>query len=120
MGENNSLRSASRAFPTPEETGAAVLPSKGEWSYRVPLLLKNPPPNYFEIESSDYTDSGFSIMGYIHEDDARTMAAAPDLLEACRRTLEMLETIEAKTLVGDEGCLWGAELVRAALAKAGA
>jgi hypothetical protein len=26
-------------------------------------------------------------MGYIHEDDARTMAAAPDLLEACREAL---------------------------------
>ena len=46
------------------------------------------------------------------------LAAAPVLLEACQRTLEMLESIEAKTLVGDEGCLWGVEIVRHAIAKA--
>jgi len=51
--------------------------------------------------------------------NARLISAAPDLVEACQRTLAMLESAEGKALVGDEGCLWGVELLRAALSKAG-
>ena len=40
------------------------------------------------------------------------------MLDACKRTLAMLESVEAKTIVGDEGCLMGVELVRAAIAQA--
>lgn len=44
--------------------------------------------------------------------------AAPDLLDACKRCIALLETVEAKALVGDEGCLWPVEIMRAAIAKA--
>ncbi len=46
------------------------------------------------------------------------IASAPDLLEACERCIELLETVEAKALVGDEGCIWPVEIMRAAIAKA--
>ena len=38
------------------------------------------------------------------------------LYDALERALPLLESIEAKALVGDEGCLWPVEIVRAALA----
>lgn len=61
-----------------------------------------------------------SIIAALQEQIANAclIAAAPDLLEACQRTLEMLESVEAKMLVGDEGCLWGVEIVRHAIQKA--
>jgi hypothetical protein len=46
------------------------------------------------------------------------MMAAPEMYEALTVCLKALEELEAKTLVGDEGCLWPAEIARAALAKA--
>jgi hypothetical protein len=50
--------------------------------------------------------------------NARLMLAAPEMYEALTVCLKALEELEAKTLVGDEGCLWPAEIARAALAKA--
>lgn len=50
--------------------------------------------------------------------NARLIVAAPDLLDACQRCISLLETVEAKALVGDEGCLWPVEIMRAAIAKA--
>jgi hypothetical protein len=50
--------------------------------------------------------------------NARLMMAAPEMYEALTVCLKALEELEAKTLVGDEGCLWPAEIARAALAKA--
>ncbi len=50
--------------------------------------------------------------------DARLIVAAPDLLDACKRCIELLETLEAKALIGDEGCLWPVEIMRAAISKA--
>lgn len=46
------------------------------------------------------------------------IAAAPDLLEALHSLLPFLENVEKDKLVGDEGCIWAVELVRAAIAKA--
>jgi len=46
------------------------------------------------------------------------IAAAPEMYEALNVALTALESIEAKTLAGHEGCIWPAEIVRAALAKA--
>jgi hypothetical protein len=43
---------------------------------------------------------------------------APDLLEALKLSLPILETHEDTQLVGHEGCLWPVELARAAIAKA--
>jgi hypothetical protein len=52
------------------------------------------------------------------EANARLIAAAPDLLEALKLCLPILETHEDTQLVGHEGCLWPVELARAAIAKA--
>jgi hypothetical protein len=58
-----------------------------------------------------------------HEDqerdaNARLIAAAPDLLEALNGVLPYMEAAETEGLVGDEGCHWPVENVRAAIAKA--
>lgn len=45
-------------------------------------------------------------------------APEPDLLDASKRCIGLLETVEAKALVGDEGCLWAVEIMRAAITKA--
>ncbi len=44
--------------------------------------------------------------------------AAEEMYEALKEALSVLESFEAKTLVGHEGSIWPAEIVRAALAKA--
>jgi hypothetical protein len=40
------------------------------------------------------------------------------MLDALQRALPVLESIEAKSLVGDEGCLWPVEVVRAEIDRA--
>ena len=40
------------------------------------------------------------------------------LVDALERCLAFAEDVEVKALVGDEGCLWPAEIARAALAAA--
>lgn len=53
--------------------------------------------------------------GYVLYTDHK--AQIEGLQRALREALVVLESIEAKTLIGHEGCLWPAEIVRAALAK---
>ena len=55
---------------------------------------------------------------YLHPADAHLIAAAPDLYAALETALKTLELAETKVLVGDEGCIWPAEIARAALKKA--
>jgi hypothetical protein len=52
---------------------------------------------------------GFSLSGFIHPDDARLMAAAPDLLEAARDALAELYRVSPSR---------AAPKLRAAIAKA--
>lgn len=47
------------------------------------------------------------------------IAASPELAEALQRVLPYMEAAEKAGLVGDEGCHWPVEFVRAALKKAG-
>lgn len=44
--------------------------------------------------------------------NARLIAKAPDMVDALRQILPMLEEFENDHLVGDEGCLWPVENVR--------
>lgn len=53
-----------------------------------------------------------------YDANARLIAAAPELLEALEGLLSFAEDVEAKALVGDEGCLWPVEIARFAIAKA--
>lgn len=50
--------------------------------------------------------------------NARLIAAAPELLEALKQVIPYMEAREAALLVGDEGCHWPVEIVRAAISKA--
>lgn len=50
--------------------------------------------------------------------NASVIAAAYCMLEALEGALPLLEKIEDAELVGDEGCLWPVEAVRAAIARA--
>ncbi len=50
--------------------------------------------------------------------NARLISAAPEMYEALKGVLPFMEAAEKAGLVGDEGCFWPVESVRAALAKA--
>lgn len=49
---------------------------------------------------------------------AELFAAASTMLVALKGLLPFLEDAETKMLVGDEGCVWAVEEVRAAIARA--
>lgn len=92
--------------------GLSIRPATGALRMQTPMGL-NPLPNYWEIVSGDYPATGFSISGYIHDDDARILTAAKDLLEACI----------AVNKCGNGGAKLSraaSDKVRAAIAKAGA
>jgi len=54
--------------------------------------------------------------GELEEQLEAQAALVPELVEALKAALPILENTEAETLLGDEGCLWPVELVRAAIA----
>lgn len=50
--------------------------------------------------------------------NANLIASAPELYEALAGLISFAEEVEARLLVGDEGCLWPVEAARVALRKA--
>ncbi len=94
-------------------TGADVKPATGQWSFYKQYAWL---PNYYGIETSDYTDSGFNITGYIHEKDARLIAAAPTMLEALHMILACTPHVRGDQIEFDCGDPF--VLARAAIAKA--
>jgi len=70
------------------------------------------------IAADKYTVANVSQGINDREEYARLFSAAPDMLAALQGVLPLLEKIETARLVGDEGCLWPVEFVRAAIAKA--
>ena len=52
------------------------------------------------------------------QDNARLIAAAPELLAALKAMLTFGEKVEEKHLMGDEGCFWPVEQARAAIRAA--
>jgi hypothetical protein len=77
------------------------------------------------IEAADWSDVSIGNKALLRQAIATLRAtptpAAEDagLVEALKAALPVLESIEAKALVGDEGCIWAAEIVRDALSRAG-
>jgi hypothetical protein len=74
--------------------------TSGPWRQFKPL---DDDDDYREIAGGNgFTPNGFSVTGFVSEDDARLLAAAPDLLEACRAMMKGSEyksiTIEGETL----------------------
>ncbi len=62
--------------------GNSVTPSQGEWSLDGDEFSPRGIPNYHTVKSADYPLAGFALTGYIHEDDARVMAAAKEMDKA--------------------------------------
>jgi len=62
--------------------GNSVTPSQGEWSLDGDEFSPRGIPNYHTVKSADYPLAGFSLTGYIHEDDARLMVAAKEMEKA--------------------------------------
>ena len=103
--------------------GLSVRPSTGALRMKTPFGLE-PTPNYWEIVSDDYPTSGFSISGYIHDDDARVLAAARDLVEALKGVMPALrDAADTMTAHGRKASASELEanirIARAALSKAG-
>ena len=70
------------------------------------------------LRQPNHDRPGASIWWYIRiiERVAKAEAQIKEMQWALGEALIVLESIEAKTLIGHEGCLWPAEIVRAALA----
>jgi hypothetical protein len=65
----------------------------GPWIEYAPSIAGEVDPYYREIrsESAGYRGvDGFSIIGFISPSDAKLVAAAPELLEACETLLKFL------------------------------
>jgi hypothetical protein len=68
------------------------------------------PPYWFIDAGKGYAEEGFHIAAFMKESNARLIAAAPELLEACKSAAGLLaEFPEAKTMV---------KALNAAIAKA--
>lgn len=72
----------SREFLCVLEVSGGVTPSQGEWSVEGAEFGPRGVPNYHTIKSVDYPMSGFALTGFIHENDARLMAAAKEMEKA--------------------------------------
>lgn len=74
-------------------------------------------PNIYPIFNKNTSGIDGALV-HISPENARLIAAAPELLDALEGLLVFAEAAETKMLVGDEGCLWPTEIARAAIAKA--
>ena len=73
------------------------------------------PPTCIKCGDEYFLKDGYEITDYC---DPCAQELVPDLLEALRGVLPYMEAAEKAGLVGDEGCHWPVELVRAAIQKA--
>ena len=99
----------------------------GPWAHE-PAFRRSDLPDALTAERIYAKDPGpeFSFtVGYAVDVDAPTriansnlIVAAPDMYEALKGVLPFMEAAESAGLVGDEGCFWPVEAVRAALAQA--
>jgi hypothetical protein len=68
--------------------GSAVTPSQASWRAYKTFGADDIVPNYWTIESNDYTTNGFSISGYIHDDDVAHLVLAANSHHAMKEALE--------------------------------
>lgn len=121
MATEPNLPESLAGYRSAEERGPGFTP--GPWTVDasgggVEFVVAAPDPEAPEDPWSVALVFGFC--GYAGDTpaNAHLIAAAPDLYEALERLIGFAESAEARTLVGDEGCLWPMEFARAALAKA--